>query len=304
MIVLKSDLQKADQITYDLAFEKFIRRYTKALNTKTLELLKKLRQILSLDDIESLLYSGKLSPQAIQKIEDIVSVFSQSQIQPIASAAAETIVRSLKAEAEKAGIDTETVRGWNELQKESFDRMMVDTQIKALTGAAQYIQSNSTLFNLNPKELARVIKLAGGLHGPDMKAVLNHYGSLRANGLPIKSAKDASTKMIERKMKERAKTISNDGVKNIYRSQEYRTVKRLEETGVFNSVVKQWMSAEDKNVCPICKVLNKKVIPLNDDFIGPNGQTYSGTNGAHPRCRCAVGYYDEWLLREGIIGNE
>lgn len=301
MIVLKSDLLKANELTYDAAFEKFIRRYTSSLNKKTLELLKKLRQILTLDDIETLLYSGKLTPETIQNIEDIISRFSQSQIQPISSAAAETIVRNLKAKAQGLDIDTETIRGWNELQKESFDRMMVDTQLKALTGTALYIQSNSKLFNLNPRELARVIKDSGGLHGPDMKSVLNHYGTLRESGISQQKAREVSAKAIERKMKERAKTISNDGVKNIYRSQEYRTVIRAQEQGLFDGVVKKWVTAGDKNVCPICQAVKNKVVPLEHDFIFPDGTPHSGTDGAHPRCRCAIAYYDAELYREGLI---
>lgn len=57
-----------------------------------------------------------------------------------------------------------------------------------------------------------------------------------------------------------------------------------EETGL--TIGREWQTAVDERVCPICLPLHNTEATLNGDFVNPDsGATFSAPP-AHPRCRC------------------
>ena len=97
---------------------------------------------------------------------------------------------------------------------------------------------------------------------------------------------DQIDKTISKAITERAKTIGSTEAhlsKNVAKSL-YWTY--LQENGQLPSdSQKQWVTAKDELVCPVCGPLHKQSIPLSEKFTLPDGRQIVAP-GVHPRCRC------------------
>lgn len=138
----------------------------------------------------------------------------------------------------------------------------------------------------HPNAMARDIRAVVGLTEPQSIAVARRRAALVEAGVAEAKAERQMARYAERLLKRRAEVIArtesmtavNQGRASMWRQLQ-------DDGGIEANAKKEWLTADDERVCPICG-------PLDDHKPIPLDGTYSTAVGAlshppaHPGCRC------------------
>lgn len=264
------------------------------LETKVNQMLERVRETLTVEDIRQAYYLGSLSPDATERIRSVFNEFASVNLDKLTSSAASKIIQDLISRTDFR-LDIADTESLTELNRNAFVEMMTLSQTKAIETAVSYIKSGLRFSHIDSEELMEVIHESCCLDSNRIKANLNDYANKRENLSPER-AKKAHAKLTRRQIRSRAKTISSDAILNTYRQTEHWSVEESVRQGVMRDPVQVWSSADDPRVCAVCRALDGTQVGLNETFISPDGKTIENGKGAHPRCRCARKYVDKDIL--------
>lgn len=154
-------------------------------------------------------------------------------------------------------------------------------------------------------ELSRAIRPLVGLTERQALANLHYYERIRDSLLSSspgmkrataeKRAREAALKYAARQHRERAYTIATTEMAFAYNKGADEGVKQAIEQGYMGNTVRVWITAGNEGVCPVCGSLDGVEIEMEQAFSFPGKSLYDGqkeTPPAHPRCRCAVEYWE------------
>jgi len=149
---------------------------------------------------------------------------------------------------------------------------------------------------MNRKVVARVaierVVDAFGVAPRTMKALVNVWMSDRPTAFTSRDVPKTIVGRIDRMIAaaiiSRAKAIGESEAfitKNTAKAMYWAY---LSQTGRLEiTAEKEWVTADDERVCPLCGPLHEARVPVSEDFTMPNGQVISSPI-AHTNCRCDI----------------
>ncbi len=134
-----------------------------------------------------------------------------------------------------------------------------------------------------PFEAARAIQPMIGLNAQQVQAALNYRAELIDQGLTLQFVDRKVDRYVQKKLRERAKTIARTEVMNALNAGQEESWRQAQRAGLLPKGQKKvWIVTPDDRLCPICEPMRDAVAEVGKPFLIPGPP-------AHPRCRCAVG---------------
>lgn len=184
---------------------------------------------------------------------------------------------------------------WTEKRSGELITNMADSQMNAVNEVIKYGINTG---NFTVDELARALRPLIGLTRPQMNANMRYLNSLLNNGMSHKQAREKAFNYAARQHRQRADVIARNETAVAYRAGAQIGIKDAQRNGLMGIVVKDWFSARDGHVCPICVALDRdgQNVPFDAPFVIKSGKykgrTAQDDKGAHVGCRCAVLYHE------------
>jgi hypothetical protein len=138
-------------------------------------------------------------------------------------------------------------------------------------------------------QTARLLRPVVGLTRRDTQAVMNYRAELAKSGMSGDRAAALTARYAERKVRERAETISRTELIDASSAGQQAIWQEMVARGVLPETFEQeWVITPDDRLCPICAALKGQRRKLGEPFVSPyNGMT-AMRPPLHPRCRCAL----------------
>lgn len=144
---------------------------------------------------------------------------------------------------------------------------------------------------------------AFGLDATQMKAYVKAIG-VSANDATFQLLPDAAKSFLDKALAVRAERIgSHESWQSMEVGKALAWLWQQRRGQLPADAEKQWLTAVDEKVCPQCGPLNKKRVPLDEQFETPDGNKFWAP-GVHPNCRCDIRLMypeitnDPWMMVE------
>lgn len=245
-------------------------------------------------EIREAILAGAIDETWLQQWREDYSAFVVAHMAPawdaaMAAGMAETAAKypDWHFDPVKAG-----VQQWTETRAAAFVTSCTKQQIDGLRAV---VQNAATLHDLNVDKLARAVRPMVGLYHQQAVANLHYFQSMIEAGTSHTVALDKSIKFAARQHRYRGYMIARTELAFAYNKGAFEGIQQAQQAGYMGKTVKEWCTADDERVCPICGGLEGKTIDLDGDFdfktklvgIDP---AIRKTPPAHPHCRCALFY--------------
>ena len=242
-------------------------------------------------ELREAILSGDISADLLDEWQQDYAQFVADHLQPAWQEAMAAAVKEMEGKfAWYFDPFSDGVRSWVETRAAEF---VANTTAVQISGLRAVIQRAAVLEDMSVDQLARAIRPMVGLTKQQTRANLNYYQSLLDNGVSEKRALDLSTRHASRLHRSRAYTIARTELASAYNAGAHEGTKQAQAAGYMGEVVKEWSTADDERVCPICNGLDKTQIGMDEEFTGMSGSWSTKLHPpAHPGCRCAVKYVE------------
>jgi len=144
---------------------------------------------------------------------------------------------------------------------------------------------------LRPEEAAKEIRSMIGLDARRARAVAQYRAGLSARGVQPGRAVELTSKLIDRKLRERAEIIARNEVHTAVSAGRQAAWDTMVEEGALDldEMIRTWLTAEDERVCPICAPMNGQERRLDEPFeTGDGREVMEPGSSVHIMCRCVV----------------
>lgn len=187
---------------------------------------------------------------------------------------------ALPLEDFRAALDTwleghaaELVAGFTDVQREALADVLRHYIVESPRSGAQ---------------LARIIRPMIGLDTRQAGAVLRLRRELEATPNISPQEVDRQAKAYAARLQRvRAERIARTEMATAFNQGHLATVQAGVDSGlIVDEIQREWLTAEDERVCPVCNPLNGVVVAFDEPF--PNGAEMAPP--LHPGCRCTVLY--------------
>lgn len=254
-------------------------------------------------ELREAILSGQLDPEWLEGWQQDYSMFVTTYLQPHWIAAIEAAANDLDQWLATHGM--EYIKDWYDPFSDGIKEWVGNRAAEFVTNSTQQqidaiqavVQRASVLEDMNVDQLARAIRPMVGLTKPQATANMNYYTKLIENGMSEKRARDLSIRYAARQHRYRGYNIARTELAFAYNKGAHEGTKQAQSIGLLGDLVKEWDTAHDEKVCPICGALNGKQIAMDEEFDFPtklaaNNPGIRRTPPAHPSCRCAVKYVE------------
>ena len=161
-------------------------------------------------------------------------------------------------------------------------QLIRQVSIEQYTAINQLVRQATLTTSMTVDQLARVIRPCVGLTRRQAQTTKNFYDSLIKDGYSDKRARERQLVYAAKIHRQRAAMIAETEMATAYNAGWQATIQQNVEDGILPpGTRKQWLTAEDEKVCPICGGMREETVLWNEPF--SNGSDYPP---AHPRCRC------------------
>jgi len=179
-------------------------------------------------------------------------------------------------------------KNWIDTKGVELVRDMTTTQTEALkTIIGSTISQDKAM---HPDQLQYLIRPVIGLTNRQSQSVMTYYESLVKQNYPKEKALNLSIRYAQGKHRQRANTIARTELANAYNTGAEYSVREGQKQNLIGNLVKEWLTALDERVCPICGEMEGIRVGLNDLFILPDGRMINIPSLSHPNCRCLCGF--------------
>ncbi len=273
-----------------------------------LNAITELKRSVPIGQITNLLEEGKLSAtlEALSQVS-----LTPQQLAPINDAILQTVTLSAELTVAEFGLDFSLV---NEravrYASETAGRLIVGID-STTTEAIADIVSRGLREGIAPRSQARLIQQIVGLTPRDALAVDRFKTGMVRDGIREALAGDRAERMARRRLRRRAENIARTETIRAANMGTQFGWDAAQDAGLLpQGTQKVWIATEDSRTCPICAVLDGKVVPLGEVFdvqVEATSFTIDGqeirvsgtrplrrpsttrTPPAHPSCRCTQG---------------
>lgn len=222
----------------------------------------------------------------VNQVGSIVGSFGE----PLADAVAEGGRLAMTELPGAVALDMERplVRAWLRQHAATLVKQVNGTSVKGVRA----IIRDGFAAGRHPRSMARDIRAVVGLTEPQSVAVARFRQGLVDAGVPDAMVERRMVRYADRLLRHRAdiiaRTESMTGI-NAGRSQLWQ---QLAADGALDPGTKrEWLTAEDERVCPICGPLNGTPAALDGSYQLNTGATVDHPP-AHPACRCTEALVD------------
>lgn len=242
-------------------------------------------------ELREAILSGDISADLLDEWQQDYAQFVTDHLQPAWQEAMAAAVKEMEGKfAWYFNPMADGVRSWVETRAAEF---VANTTAVQISGLRAVIQRAAVLEDMSVDQLARAIRPMVGLTKQQTRANLNYYQNLLDNGVSEKRALDLSTRHAARLHRSRAYTIARTELASAYNAGAHEGTKQAQAAGYMGETVKEWSTAADERVCPICGGLEGKQIGMDEEFTGMSESWSTKLHPpAHPGCRCAVKYVE------------
>ena len=140
---------------------------------------------------------------------------------------------------------------------------------------------------LTPGELASRIRSHVGLTRPQMAQLDRLRIDLLEAGVDRATIESMSADFLRSKIRERAAVIARQESAVAANGGQQALFRQVEQSGLVQNVLKEWIVTPDDRLCPICRPMNGQRVRVNETFVSP----FNGARAFHPpihiQCRCA-----------------
>ena len=260
-------------------------------------------------ELREAILAGDVSPELLEEWMQDYSRFVTRELQPAWDRAIAAAVVELEQRYPTFFFDpmADGVRAWTATRSAEFVTNVTNTQIE---GIRAVVRRAANLEGMSVTELAKAIRPMVGLTEQASMAVMNYYETMRSNGVSAKRAQDRAVRYATRLHRKRAYLIARTELATAYNAGAHEGTKQAQEAGYLGQCVKEWCTAGDERVCPMCGGLSGTRWGMDDDIMYDYTYKRSGITSvrrinpsladpeagkrppAHPGCRCAVKYIE------------
>lgn len=260
-------------------------------------------------ELREAILAGDVSPELLEEWMQDYSLFVSRELQPAWERAIAAAVVDLERRYPTFFFDpmADGVRAWTATRSAEFVTNVTNTQIEGLRAV---VRRAATLEDLTVNELAKAIRPMVGLTQQGSMAVMNYFETMRSNGVSAKRAQERAVRYATRLHRKRAYLIARTELAMAYNNGAHEGTKQAQEAGYLGQCVKEWCTAGDERVCPMCGGLSGTRWGMDDDIMYDYTYKRSGVTSvrrinhslddpnagkhppAHPGCRCAVKYIE------------
>lgn len=140
-----------------------------------------------------------------------------------------------------------------------------------------------------PEEGARMLRGMLGLTPQSSRAVVNFQNALRQRGFSDDYIRAKSDEYSRRLLNHRARVVARTETIRAMQEGQRQSFTQAVEQGVLqpSRTRRQWVTAADERVCPICAPMDGQTTTLEEPWMTIEGPVQTPTD-THPQCRCAV----------------
>lgn len=140
-----------------------------------------------------------------------------------------------------------------------------------------------------PEQGARLLRQMLGLTRPYARAVVNFQSDLRERGYADSYIQSKADEYSRRLLNHRARTVARTETLRALQEGQRQGYQQAVEQGVLvkDRTRRQWVTANDERVCPICGPMDGQLTTLDEPWQTAVGPLDKPTD-SHPQCRCAV----------------
>lgn len=260
-------------------------------------------------ELREAILAGDVSPELLEEWMQDYSRFVSSELQPAWDRAIAAAVVELEQRYPTFFFDpmADGVRNWTANRSAEFVTNVTTTQIE---GIRAVVRRAANLEGMSVNELAKAIRPMVGLTQQGSMAVMNYFETMRSNGVSARRAQDRAARYAARLHRKRAYLIARTELATAYNRGAHEGTKQAQEAGYLGQCIKEWCTAGDERVCPMCGGLNGSRWGMDDDIMYDYTYKRSGVTSvrrinpkladpdagkqppAHPGCRCAVKYIE------------
>lgn len=243
-------------------------------------------------EIREAILEGDINPEWMEDWMQDYSRFVTKELLPAWERAMDAAAEEIRQRYPTFYFDPmgDSVRAWTESRSAEFVTNVSQTQIE---GIRALIQRAAGLEDMSVNDLAKAIRPMIGLTKQASASVMNYYETLRKNRVSEKRARDRAIRYAARKHRERAYQIARTELATAYNAGAHEGTKQAQAAGMLGECVKEWSTARDERVCPVCGSLEGKQIPMDAEFDGASRKWSTRQHPPlHPSCRCAVKYIE------------
>lgn len=153
-------------------------------------------------------------------------------------------------------------------------------------GAVREMMRDGIRRGRHPRSLAKDIRQIVGLTEPQSVAVARRRQAMVDDGVPEADIERRMGRYAERLLKQRARIIAQHETMMAINGGRHELWKQLAKDGELEpGAQRQWLTAVDEMVCPICRPMHEQVTTITGQYETPKGNMVDHPP-AHVACRC------------------
>lgn len=178
-------------------------------------------------------------------------------------------------------------------EAERWARQYAAQLVQGLTRKTQraMAQAIAELIRLQvpPAEGARILRQMLGLTPRYARAVVNFQQDLRVRGFPPDYIQGKADEYAQRLLNHRSRTVARTETLRALQEGQRQSFTQAVEQGVLvkDRTRRQWVTAADERVCPICAPMDGVLTTLDEPWQTSEGPVQIPTD-SHIQCRCPV----------------
>lgn len=247
----------------------------------------------AIDELKASVAEGDLEAAAFsENVDRIIEVSQVEQVgsivgsfgEPLADAVAEGGRLAMKELPGALALDMQRplVRRWLEQHTARLVTQVNGTSVKAVRA----IIRDGFKAGRHPRNMARDIRAVVGLTEPQSIAVARYRQAMVESGVSEALVERRAAKYAERLLRHRAETIARtEAMTGVNAGRSQLWLQLQEDGGLEADARKEWLTADDERVCPICGPLDGTSVPLDGSYQLNTGASVEHPP-AHPSCRC------------------
>ena len=238
-------------------------------------------QAITYRELREAILDGSLSLEYLRQWQQDYSRFIVEAYTPIAERAIAQAAADLRTEYGVNFHDPTAPKIDSFIQERGGQliREVTTEQYKAINTLVRQAALTNTM---TVDQMARAIRPCVGLTQRQAQTTKHFYQSLIDDGYSEKRAHERQLVYAAKVHRRRAALIAQTELAFAYNAGWHATVEQNIEDGILPpGTRKQWVTAEDEKVCPICGAMHGEEVLWDEPF--SNGSDYPP---AHPNCRC------------------
>jgi len=300
MILFNNEIKKSD-VPYSITIKnlrKFLDKKEPKLTYLFARFTNTLQNSITYPQLRQALLRGGMDNATFDQWTEEYSKFVVDDLYPEWKEAMDTSAQALRDKYPTYLFDPNTpaVRQW---ATERAAELIVSITAQQRASVNVMMQRAAVIQDVSVDQFAMIIRPIIGLYPRQATANLNYFEHVKNTLLEsnkhmkvetaTKRATEASIKYSERQNRYRASMVARTELCASFNYGEFHAVKQAQEQGLMGHSVKEWVTAGDERVCPVCKALDGTQIEMDGDWEMKTNWDKKAPP-AHPHCRCVLVY--------------